>query len=132
MVILGFPIFYSFFVVSAAILTSIPFYFIISQFHKRVQIKYIFLLGILIASSCYYPIFNELSNTGYQWNSADEFGNQTTLIKLAFVYLLSIPLFIAHVLVYPSSGQIVSRLVKTEIRFSTISFPSHIGSGIYC
>jgi MFS family permease len=116
-------------VIAVALLFGTPFFVLFGWLSDKIGRKKIMMAGCLIAALTYYPIYRTME--AYSgWNPLEP----TATAVNPDVYMLTFLVFIQVIYVTMVYGPIAAFLVElfpTNIRYTSMSLPYHIGNGVF-
>lgn len=116
-------------IIAVALLFATPFFVVFGALSDRIGRKSIMMAGCLIAALCYYPIYRAME--AYSgWNPAEPLAAAVN----PNVLMLTVLVFIQVIFVTMVYGPIAAFLVElfpTQIRYTSMSLPYHIGNGVF-
>lgn len=116
-------------VIAVALLFATPFFVFFGWLSDSIGRKKIMMAGCLIAALTYYPLYRALEHYS-GWNEADPMATAVN----PNVYMLTFIVFIQVIYVTMVYGPIAAFLVElfpTNIRYTSMSLPYHIGNGVF-
>lgn len=116
-------------VIAVALLFGTPFFVFFGWLSDSIGRKKIMMAGCLIAALTYYPLYRALEHYS-GWNAADPMATAVN----PNVYMLTFIVFIQVIYVTMVYGPIAAFLVElfpTNIRYTSMSLPYHIGNGVF-
>lgn len=116
-------------VIAVALLFGTPFFIFFGWLSDSIGRKKIMMAGCLIAALTYYPLYRALEHYS-GWNAADPMATAVN----PNVYMLTFIVFIQVIYVTMVYGPIAAFLVElfpTNIRYTSMSLPYHIGNGVF-
>nr|BFD59951.1 MFS transporter [Bdellovibrio sp. CKG001] len=116
-------------IIAVALLFATPFFVVFGALSDRIGRKSIMMAGCLIAALCYYPIYKAME--AYSgWNPAEPLAaavnpNVVMLTVLVFIQVIFVTM------VYGPIAAFLVELFPTQIRYTSMSLPYHIGNGVF-
>ncbi|MGE9744043.1 MFS transporter [Bdellovibrio bacteriovorus] len=116
-------------IIAVALLFATPFFIVFGGLSDRIGRKNIMMAGCLIAALTYYPIYRAMEFYS-GWNPADPLAtavnpNVMMLTLLVFIQVLYVTM------VYGPIAAFLVELFPTQIRYTSMSLPYHIGNGVF-
>jgi MFS family permease len=116
-------------VIAIALLLGTPFFVLFGSLSDRIGRKKIMMAGCLIAALTYYPIYKAME-VASGWNPADPLATAVnpqmwTLVGLVFIQVIYVTM------VYGPIAAFLVELFPTNIRYTSMSLPYHIGNGVF-
>jgi MFS family permease len=105
-------------VVAMALLCGTPFFVVFGWLSDKIGRKKIMLSGMGIAAVCYIPIYQAMESFAAE-------GNTGMLVFLVFLQVLFVTM------VYGPIAAFLVELFPTNIRYTSMSLPYHIGNGVF-
>lgn len=116
-------------IIAVALLLGTPFFIVFGSLSDKIGRKKIMMAGCLIAALSYIPIYKAMAlYAGY--NHADP----ATPLMTPDLFMLTLLVFIQVIFVTMVYGPIAAFLVElfpTNIRYTSMSLPYHIGNGVF-
>jgi MFS family permease len=119
----------AYFVISIALVLGTPLLLIFGSISDRVGRKKVMMAGMLLAALTYLPIYMGLHHFGNPNNVAKVMwedlpaGNLAALVALVFVQMIYVAM------VYGPIAAFLVELFPTNIRYTSMSLPYHLGNG---
>lgn len=116
-------------IIAVALLFATPFFVVFGGLSDKIGRKNIMMAGCLIAALTYYPIYRAMEYYS-GWNPADPLATAVN----PDVVMLTVLVFIQVLYVTMVYGPIAAFLVElfpTQIRYTSMSLPYHIGNGVF-
>ncbi|MFV8257950.1 MFS transporter [Bdellovibrio bacteriovorus] len=116
-------------IIAVALLFATPFFVVFGGLSDKIGRKNIMMAGCLIAALTYYPIYQAMEFYS-GWNPADPMAtavnpNVVMLTLLVFIQVLYVTM------VYGPIAAFLVELFPTQIRYTSMSLPYHIGNGVF-
>lgn len=105
-------------IIAISLLLATPFFVFFGWLSDRIGRKKIMLGGMLIAALTYIPIYQAMA-------SAAEAGSSGLLVFLCFIQVIYVTM------VYGPIAAFLVELFPTNIRYTSMSLPYHIGNGVF-
>jgi MFS family permease len=117
-------------IVGVALVLSAPFFVFFGWLSDKIGRKKIMLGGMLLAVLTYYPIYGAMAafapiDTGQHFLFAYQGYNMAALSALVFIQVIYVTM------VYGPIAAFLVELFPTKIRYTSMSFPYHIGNGVF-
>jgi len=109
------------YIVAVALLLAAPFFVVFGWLSDKIGRKRIIMSGCLIAAISYYPIYSAMSHFARDAQNP----NAVALSVLVFVQVIFVTM------VYGPIAAFLVELFPTKIRYTSMSFPYHIGNGVF-
>lgn len=106
-------------VIAIALLLGTPFFILFGWLSDKIGRKWIMLGGMTIACICYIPIYQAMETY------ATGTPNEPMLVFLVFLQVLFVTM------VYGPIAAFLVELFPTNIRYTSMSLPYHIGNGVF-
>lgn len=116
-------------IIAVALLLATPFFVVFGALSDKIGRKPIMMTGCIIAALSYYPIYRAME-TYSGWNPLDP----TATAVNPNIPMLTFLVFIQVIFVTMVYGPIAAFLVElfpTQIRYTSMSLPYHIGNGVF-
>jgi MFS family permease len=116
-------------VIAIALLFATPFFVFFGALSDKIGRKNIIMAGCLVAALTYYPIYKAMEHFS-GWNPAEPNAtavdpNVLMLIVLVFIQVLYVTM------VYGPIAAFLVEMFPTNIRYTSMSLPYHIGNGVF-
>ncbi len=116
-------------IVAMALLLGTPFFIVFGAASDRLGRKGLMMLGCLLAAVSYYPIYQAMEHFS-GWDPANPLAaainpNVTALTALIFIQVIFVTM------VYGPIAAFLVELFPTQIRYTSMSLPYHIGNGVF-
>ncbi|UOF01729.1 MFS transporter [Bdellovibrio reynosensis] len=116
-------------IIAVALLLATPFFVVFGALSDKIGRKPIMMAGCLVAALSYYPIYKAMAFYS-GWNPADPLApamnpNATMLTLLIFIQVIFVTM------VYGPIAAFLVELFPTQIRYTSMSLPYHIGNGVF-
>jgi MFS family permease len=108
-------------IIAIALLFGTPFFILFGWLSDRIGRKWIMLGGMLIAALSYYPIYQGMEHYATLPDGPD----MGMLIFLVFIQVIFVTM------VYGPIAAFLVELFPTNIRYTSMSLPYHIGNGVF-
>lgn len=108
-------------IIAVALLFGTPFFIVFGALSDKIGRKKIMLSGMVIAAITYIPIYQAMEANA----TLPEGPNVTMLTLLVFVQVLYVTM------VYGPIAAFLVELFPTNIRYTSMSLPYHIGNGVF-
>lgn len=105
-------------IIATALLIGTPFFVVFGWLSDRIGRKKIMLGGMLIAALTYYPLYQGMTHYASE-------GDTSMLVFLVFIQVLYVTM------VYGPIAAFLVELFPTNIRYTSMSLPYHIGNGVF-
>jgi MFS family permease len=117
-------------IVGVALVLSAPFFVFFGWLSDKIGRKKIMLGGMLLAVLTYYPIYGAMAafapiDTGQHFLFGYQGYNMVALSALVFIQVIYVTM------VYGPIAAFLVELFPTKIRYTSMSFPYHIGNGVF-
>jgi MFS family permease len=117
-------------IVGIALLCSAPFFIFFGWLSDKIGRKKIMMGGMLLAVLTYYPIYGAMAafapaDPGQYFLFAYHGYNMAALSILVFIQVIYVTM------VYAPIAAFLIELFPTKIRYTSMSFPYHIGNGVF-
>jgi len=119
----------AYFVIAAALALGTPFFLIFGRLSDQIGRKKVMLSGMLLAALTYIPIFMAMKHVGnpggaakVMWEDVSP-GSLAALVFLVFIQLIYVTM------VYGPIAAFLVELFPTNIRYTSMSLPYHLGNG---
>lgn len=116
-------------IIAIALLCGTPFFVVFGSLSDKIGRKKIMMAGCLLAAAAYYPIYRAM--TAYSgWDPANPMAtavNPNVGMLTLFVWLQV--MFVT--MVYGPIAAFLVELFPTQIRYTSMSLPYHIGNGVF-
>ena len=114
-------------VIAVALLCATPFFVLFGWLSDKIGRKKIMMSGMLIAALTYYPIYRAME--AYSgWNPADPMATAVDPNVMMLTLLVFIQVFYVTMVYGPIAAFLVE-LFPTNIRYTSMSLPYHLGNG---
>lgn len=116
-------------VVAAALLCGTPFFVVFGALSDKIGRKVIMMTGCLVAALSYYPLYR-----GLEYFSSWDASNPLAPALHPNLFMLGLLVWIQVIFVTLVYGPIAAFLVElfpTNIRYTSMSLPYHIGNGVF-
>lgn len=116
-------------IIATALLFATPFFIVFGALSDRMGRKRIMMAGCLVAALTYIPIYKAME--AYSgWNPMDP--NATAMNPNVFMLTLLVFIQVIYVtMVYGPIAAFLVELFPTQIRYTSMSLPYHIGNGVF-
>jgi MFS family permease len=116
--------------VGIALLCAAPFFVFFGWLSDKIGRKKIMMAGMLLAVLTYYPIYGAMAafapiDTGQYFLFSYQGYNMVALTLLVFIQVIYVTM------VYGPIAAFLVELFPTKIRYTSMSFPYHIGNGVF-
>jgi Arabinose efflux permease len=116
-------------IVAIALLLGTPFFIVFGGLSDKIGRKKIMMAGCLIAALSYYPIYKAMEAAS-GWNPLDPTATAVNpqmgiLVALVFIQVIFVTM------VYGPIAAFLVELFPTNIRYTSMSLPYHIGNGVF-
>ncbi|ASD65438.1 MFS transporter [Bdellovibrio bacteriovorus] len=116
-------------IIAVALLFATPFFVVFGGLSDKIGRKNIMMAGCLIAALTYYPIYQAMEYYS-GWNPAEPLAtavnpNVVMLTLLVFIQVIYVTM------VYGPIAAFLVELFPTQIRYTSMSLPYHIGNGVF-
>jgi MFS family permease len=108
-------------IIAIALLFGTPFFILFGWLSDRIGRKWIMLGGMLIAALAYYPIYQGMEH----YATLAEGPDMAMLVFLVFIQVIFVTM------VYGPIAAFLVELFPTNIRYTSMSLPYHIGNGVF-
>jgi MFS family permease len=117
-------------IIGASVLLATPFFIFFGWLSDKIGRKKIILAGMLLGVVTYYPIYGAMAafaptNPGQFFIFGYMGYNLVALIALVFIQVVYVTM------VYGPMAAFLVELFPTKIRYTSMSFPYHIGNGVF-
>jgi MFS family permease len=117
-------------IVGVALLCAAPFFVVMGWLSDKIGRKKIMMTGMLLAVLTYYPIYGAMAafaptDPGQYFLFGYQGYNMAALMFLVFIQVIYVTM------VYGPIAAFLVELFPTKIRYTSMSFPYHIGNGVF-
>jgi MFS family permease len=116
-------------IIAIALLLATPFFVVFGALSDKIGRKKIIMAGCLIASACYIPIYKAMEFYS-GWDSANPMATPLNPNVAMLVFLIWIQVIFVTMVYGPIAAFLVE-LFPTQIRYTSMSLPYHIGNGVF-
>jgi MFS family permease len=117
-------------IVGVALLCAAPFFVVMGWLSDKIGRKKVMMAGMLLAVLTYYPIYGAMAafaptDPGQYFLFGYHGYNMAALMFLVFIQVIYVTM------VYGPIAAFLVELFPTKIRYTSMSFPYHIGNGVF-
>jgi MFS family permease len=117
-------------IVGIALLLAAPFFVVMGWLSDKIGRKKIMMTGMLLAVLTYYPIYGAMAafaptDPGQYFLFSYQGYSMVALVFLVFIQVIYVTM------VYGPIAAFLIELFPTKIRYTSMSFPYHIGNGVF-
>jgi MFS family permease len=113
------------YIIAAALVLGTPFFIFFGWLSDKIGRKNIMMTGCLIAALSYFPIYKAMVHySGFNGTESVN-PNMVALVLLVFIQVLFVTM------VYGPIAAFLVELFPTNIRYTSMSLPYHLGNGVF-
>lgn len=116
-------------IIASALLLATPFFIFFGALSDKIGRKKIIMSGLIIAAVSYYPIYQMMAAVS-GWDPLNPLNPAVNPNVPALIGLIFIQVFFVTMVYGPIAAFLVE-LFPTQIRYTSMSLPYHIGNGVF-